>query len=141
MLTLWRPYNDLFRWSRDLDAFFGAGWGNGEGASLKPTVDIEERDDRFVITADLPGVEEKKIELTVENGVLTIAAHREESKEEKKEGAILRERSYGSFRRSFQLGREVDSEKIEASYKNGVLSVALPKAETVKPRQIPVSTN
>ena len=141
MLTLWRPYNDLFRWSRDVDSFFNRGSSNGESRSLSPEVDIEESENQFLITADLPGVEEKNIELTVEDGVLTISGHREESKEEEREGAILRERSYGSFRRSFRLGRNVNSEKIEAAYKNGVLSVVLPKAEEVKPRQIPVSVN
>jgi len=141
MLTLWNPYNDLFRWNRSFDSFFGPWSGNGEGASLTPTVDVEEKEDAFLITAELPGVEEKNVQLTVEDGVLTISGHREASKEEKKEGAILRERSYGSFHRSFRLGRGVDAEKIEASYKNGVLSVTLPKAEAVKPRQIPVSTN
>jgi HSP20 family protein len=141
MLTLWRPRNELLRWSPVFDSFFNTGWGNGEGVFLSPNVDIQESEDKFTITADLPGVEEKNIELTVKDGVLTIAAHREESKEEEKEGAILRERSYGSFRRSFRLGREVNSEKIEANYKNGVLSVELSKAEEVKPRQIPVSTN
>ena len=141
MLTLWRPYNDLFRWNRNFDSFFGPGEGNGEGASLTPNVDIEEKEDAFFISADLPGVEEKDIELTVKEGVLTISGHREESKEEEKEGSILRERCYGTFHRSFRLGRGVDAEKIEASYKNGVLAVKLPKAEAVKPRQIPVSTN
>lgn len=137
MLTLWKPYNDLFRYNSNLDSFFG----NGEAATLRPNVDIEESEEAFLISAEIPGVEEKNIELTVEDGVLTISGHREEEKEEKKEGAILRERCYGSFQRSFRLGRGVDAEKIEASYKNGVLSVKLPKAEAVKPRQIPVSTN
>ena len=141
MLTLWRPHNELLRWSRDLDTFFNRGWNNGEGVSLSPEVDIEEAEKQFLITAALPGVEEENIDITVKDGVLTISSHREESKEEKTEGTILRERSYGSFQRSFRLGRNVNSEKIEASYKNGVLSVVLPKAEEVKPRQIPVSSN
>lgn len=141
MLTLWRPQNELFRWSRDTDSFFNRGWSNGEGGSLSPEVDIEQSEDEFLITADLPGVDEQNIDITVEDGVLTISGHREESKEAKQEGAILRERSYGSFRRSFRLGRNVNSQKIEASYKNGVLTVVLPKAEEVKPRQIAVSSS
>ena len=141
MLTMRRPQNELFRFNRELDAFFNRRWDTDERASLAPQVDIEETEEGFLITADLPGVEEKNIEITVEDGVLTMSGHREESKEEKQGGAILRERSYGSFHRSFRLGRSVNSEKIAASYKNGVLSVSLPKAEEVKPRQIPVSTN
>ena len=135
MLTLWKPYNDLLRWND----FFSPASGNGE--VLSPRVNIEEREDAFEVSAELPGVEEKNIEVTVEEGVMTISGHRESSREEKKEGTLLRERSYGSFRRSFRLGSTVDAEKIEASYKNGVLSVKLPKAEAARPRQIPVSTN
>ena len=140
MLTLWRPHNDLFRMSRDFDSFFNRGWTNGEGRSLSPEVDIEESENQFLITADLPGVEEANIDITVKDGVLTISGHREESKEEQNEGTILRERSYGSFQRSMPVPDRVDADKINAKFEKGVLVVTMPKkAEAVSsPRKISI---
>ena len=136
MLTLWRPHNELLRWSRELDSFFNS--GNGSRSLLSPDVDIEETEEGFVITADLPGVEEKNIEVTVKGGVLTLSGHREESSEEKQEGRILRERSYGAFRRSVRLSDTVDVDNINATYHDGVLSLSLPKLPEALPKQITV---
>ena len=141
MLTLWRPHNELFRWSQDLDSFFERGRSNAGPEGLSPEVDIEETEAEFLITADLPGVEEKNIGITVKDGVLTVSGHRETTVEHEATTTVLRERSSGSFQRSFRISRTVNSEKIAASYKNGVLQVVLPKAEETKPRQIQVSTN
>ena len=139
MMTLWRPRTDLRNWSRELDHFFNWETGNGEGRSFAPAVDVEENEEGYLIRADLPGVEEKNVEVSLEDGVLTLSGHREEAKEEEHQGTVMRERRYGSFLRRFRLGNRVAADKIEASYKHGVLSVKLPKAEELKPRQIPVA--
>ncbi|MFH1131398.1 MAG: Hsp20/alpha crystallin family protein [Pseudomonadota bacterium] len=139
MLTLWNPQRELFNWSREFEDLFNWNAGNGNRTGLTPAVDIEEKEDSFVLKADLPGVEEKEIEVKVHDGTLLLTGKREESKEEEKEGMSYRERSYGSFCRQFRLGAKIDSEKIGAEYKNGVLTVVLPKKEDAKPREIPIS--
>ena len=92
-----------------------------------PAVDFVEHDDAFEMTADLPGLDEKNIELKVAKGVLTIKGEKTEDKEEKEGDFHMRERRFGSFERSFHLPEIVDTDKIEASFKHGVLTVKMPK--------------
>ncbi len=106
----------------DLESFWSA-----DSWLAQPAIDLVERDNAFELTAEMPGLEEKNIEVDVANGVLTVKAHKEEDKAEKKEDFHLRERRFGSFVRSVRLPETVDSDKIEASFKNGVLKVTLPK--------------
>ncbi len=141
MLTLWRPFGGLFGLSRELEDAFWDKPTNGDHVDYAPAVDIEEKPDHFLVSADLPGVSEKDIELKVQDGVLLLSGKRETSKEGKTEGGAYRERSCGSFCRTFTLGDGVDAANIEAAYKNGVLTVKLPKKAEIQPRQIPVSTN
>ena len=141
MLTLWRPHNDLFRLNREIDAMFRPQRWQSSPASISPAVDIQEDEDGFVLTADLPGMNEDEISLEVHDGVLSLSGKREETQEEKANGHSLRERRHGEFRRSFKLGRQIDAERIEASYSKGVLTVKLPKSELAKPRQIEVTVN
>ena len=93
-----------------------------------PAVDVAETDKAYEITAELPGLEEKNIEVKLANGVLSIKGEKQEEKEEKQKDYYRRERSFGSFERSFQVPDHVDDDKIEASFKNGILSVTLPKS-------------
>ena len=140
MLTRWYPQRDL----TTLDRFFDDLWGSSRlrpNSSFVPSVDVEEHEDHFLLHADLPGVDKKNIEVTVQDGVLKLAGTRESSREEKKKGLYLRERCAGRFERSFRLGDAVVGDKVKATYKDGVLSIRLPKREDVQPRQIPVSTN
>lgn len=92
-----------------------------------PAVDITEKDKSFEITAELPGMDQKNIELKLSNGNLIIKGEKKEDKEEKRKGYYLSERHYGSFERVFNLPKGVDVEKIEASFSKGVLSISLPK--------------
>ena len=92
-----------------------------------PAVDFTDTEKAYELTAELPGMDEKNVEVKVANGVLTIKGEKQDEKEEKKKDYYLRERNYGSFERSFQLPEGVDPDKIEASYKKGVLTVTLPK--------------
>ena len=99
-----------------------------------PAVDLVESEKAYEITAELPGMDEKNIEVKVADGTLTIKGEKQEEKEEKKKDYYLRERSFGSFERSFAIPEGVDVDKIEASFKKGVLTLTLPKKpEAQKP--------
>ena len=103
-----------------------------------PAVDILETENELVLKADLPDLKLEDIEVRVEDGTLTMRGERKFEKEEKSKGYHRIERSYGSFSRSFSLPDTVDSEGVAAAYKNGVLTVTLPKKEAAKPRQVKV---
>ncbi len=103
-----------------------------------PSVDILEKEGNIVLRAELPGMTEKEIELKIEGDTLILKGERKMESEDKKSNYHRIERSYGSFTRSFRLPDTVDSEKINADYKNGVLTITLPKKPEVKPREIPV---
>ena len=105
-----------------------------------PAVDIKEEADRFLITADLPGVDPKDIEITMDNGVLSIKGERQSEAREEKEGYKRVERVSGSFYRRFSLPDTADADRIEAKGKDGVLEVTLPKHEKVQPRKIEVKS-
>ncbi len=92
-----------------------------------PAVDFTDTEKAYEVTAELPGIDEKNVEVKVANGVLTIKGEKQEEKEEKKKDYYLRERNFGSFERAFQVPEGVDTDKIEASFKKGVLTVVLPK--------------
>jgi len=102
-------------------------WRSETQLAAAPAVDVAEKDNEYEITAELPGMDESNIEVKLANGTLTIRGEKSESKEEKKKDYHLSERRYGSFQRSFSVPEGVDAEKIEASFKNGVLSLKLPK--------------
>jgi HSP20 family protein len=106
-----------------------------------PSVDVFEKDNELVLKADLPGVEMKDIDIQLENGTLSLKGQREFKKEGKDGGYHRIERHYGSFVRYFSLPDTVDGEHVHADYKNGVLTVTLPKKEVAKPRQIKVQVN
>lgn len=106
----------------------------------RPAVDIKEEKDRFVILADLPGVDPKDIEVTMENGVLTLKGERASDKEESHEGYKRVERIRGTFYRRFSLPDTADADRIEATGKNGVLEIVLPKSEKGQPRKITVKS-
>ena len=100
---------------------FAAGWVG------RPPVDLVEKDKEYEITAELPGLDDKNVEVKLSNGTLTISGEKKEEREEKEKGYHLSERRYGSFRRSFLVPEGVDADKIEASFEKGILTVRLPK--------------
>ncbi len=106
----------------------------------RPAVDIREEKDRYVILADIPGVDPKDIEITMEGGVLTIKGERASEKEETHEGYTRVERVRGTFYRRFSLPDSADAEHIEAKGKNGVLEITLPKLEKDQLRRIAVKS-
>ena len=101
-------------------------------------VDLAEKDDHYVISAELPGVKAQDLNVSVENDTLTITAEKRDEFEGNEKGVYRRERSFGRVSRSFQLGNQVDAEKIDAEYKDGVLTLTLPKVERAKPREVKV---
>jgi len=111
----------------------------GLGGSWAPPVDIFEREGNIVLTAELPGVDPKDVDIRVENNVLSLRGSRNFEAETKREDYHRVERAYGSFSRSFTLPNVVDTEKIQADYKDGVLKVTLPQKEEAKPKQISIS--
>ena len=119
-------FNDLF------NEFFGKSQ-LAEGASgwnpVMPNVDVSETDAEVHVTADLPGMDEKDVDVTLENGVLTIKGEKKFEQEDKQKNYHHVERAYGSFQRAVSIPAEVDSERVEATFKNGVLTVVLPKLE------------
>jgi HSP20 family protein len=143
------PFESLYREIDRLFDDFGMGFRWPFGRSLfateplfrreltwpkMPAVDIVESENGYEITADLPGLEEKNIEIKVTDGVLTMKGEKQDDKEEKNKDYYLQERRFGSFQRSFELPDSVDADKIEAIFKTGVLTVKLPKkAEAQKP--------
>ena len=120
------PFADLFsHWAHD-----------NRDSGLR--VDLAEKEDRYVISAELPGVKSDDLNVTLENDLLTISAERRDEFEGEDKGVYRRERSYGNVSRSFKLGGQVDIEKLDAEYKDGVLTVELPKLEKAKPRELKV---
>ena len=110
-----------------------------EGRTWWPLLDVNERENEFVIRAELPGMKSEDIQLTVQGNVLTISGEKLEKTEEEKKGKYYHvERRYGSFRRDVTLPSSVDADKIEAGMENGVLTVTLPKTEQAKPKKISV---
>jgi len=106
-----------------------------------PAVDVREQENEYLMEAELPGLAEKDIELNVEDNILTLSSKKEESKEEKKNGYLIRERCNYEFARTFVLPKDVDHEKIKAEFKNGLLVVNIPKKPETKPQKIDVKSN
>ncbi len=113
-------------------------WRRDLGEEWTPAVSFFEKDGKYHLTADVPGMSKDNISITVDNGYISLSGKKEESKEEKEADYYMKETRYGSFSRSFRLPSEVDEEKIEASYKDGVLTVVIPKKEEAKAKKIEV---
>ena len=122
------------------DFFFPMGLGETARNvwDWNPKVDIYEEEDQIVVTAELPGVDKKDIELDVKDGILTLKGERSSDNEVKEKNYYRKERSFGRFERSFKLQSDVDAGKIKADYKDGILKVSIPKPEEAKPKQITV---
>jgi HSP20 family protein len=127
----------FYRTLPDIDSI----WRRDLGFNVTPAIDIVEKDKAFEVTAELPGLDAKNIDVQLSDGMLTIKGEKQEEKEEKTKDRYVSERRYGSFRRTLQVPGGVDAEKIEASYKSGVLTLTLPKSPEAQKKQktIPVA--
>lgn len=127
--------------TRDFDRIVRRAFGTGFGPAFSTALpmDAVRRDGEFVLRFDVPGVDPEKIEVTVDHGVLTVSATREETRTEG-ESPVVRERASGSFTRRVRLSGSLDADKIEASNHDGVLEIRIPVREEAKPRKITVGT-
>lgn len=150
-VTPWRPFMDLSRWERDMDRmmddFFGRRfrpwwpdrWFRSDEMEIRgPVVDVFEEKDDIVIKAELPGITKDNIEVNLTDHMLTIKGEKKKEEEIKEENYYRAERAYGSFVRTLELPKDVHSDKIKASFKNGILEVRLPKTEEAKTKEIKV---
>jgi len=143
-ITRWDPFRELNVLQDRMNRLFddaGRGWRADEPASTttwSPAVDIFETENEIIVKAELPGVDRKDIALHLENNVLTLKGDRKFEKETKEENYHRIERAYGAFSRAFSIPATVDEEKIRADYHDGILKIALPKKEAVRPKQIKI---
>ncbi len=134
-VMVWRPLQDLKReMDRIWQEFFGKTYvpEKWEGVEWAPAVDVSETDDAVIVKVDVPGVKPEDMEISLSDNVLVIKGEKKREEEEKKENFYRMERYYGSFMRAIQLPCEVQEDKVEARYKDGVLKIVLPK----KPEEV-----
>ena len=142
-VSTWRPF-EFEKMRREMDRIWDSfserrpATKDREGGEWLPSLDVSETKADFVVKAELPGVNPNEIDISLTEGVLTVKGEKKQEREEKEEGYHLVERSYGSFIRSLRLPREVQNEKINASYKDGVLRITLPKTEQAKKKEIKI---
>jgi HSP20 family protein len=145
-LTKWDPFKDLITLQDRMNRLFDESVRNvrpGDealsSAIWSPAVDIYETEDEVVVKAELPEVNQKDIDIQIENNTLILRGERKFNKETKKENFHRIERAYGAFSRSFTLPSSINQEKISADYKDGILKISMPKREETKPKQIKVA--
>jgi HSP20 family protein len=139
----WDPFRELSSIQSELNRLFGRTFGVEGGDEMRaaawvPSVDIAESQDRFVITAELPGLRPEDVDISVENSILLIQGERRFYQEQKEDDFHRIERRFGTFARSITLPSTADPEHIEASFDTGVLTIEVPKREEAKPRKIQV---
>jgi HSP20 family protein len=142
-ISTWSPFRDLVNMQQEVGRLFNGLFADTDGngnfvASWSPRADVSESSEAYIIKAELPGVNKNDVKITLRENVLTIKGEKKQEKEEKDKNFHRIERSYGSFQRSFSLPSGVNSDKIGAAYKDGVLTITLPKAEGAKPKEIEV---
>jgi HSP20 family protein len=136
----WALHRDLVNeFNRFFDRYNGTDESTSAVAEWAPAVDIDEHADKYVLHADVPGVDPKDIEITLENGVLTLSGSREKTVEQKGIDSRRVERITGRFLRRFTLPESVNADDVKANGKHGVLEIVIPKREAAKPRKITVA--
>lgn len=145
-ITHWDPFRNLTTLQDEMNRLFEGAFAKGRGgqaelASWAPAVDIYEAENELVAKVDLPGVDEKDIDIRLENNTLTIRGERKFEKSVNEENYLRVERAYGSFTRTFSLPNIVNGEGINATYSNGVLTVHMPKREESKPKQVKINVS
>ena len=141
-ITRYEPWGLLTQLQRELERVRDDTTGDGSSATAEwaPAVDIKEESDKFVLHADLPGVKPEEIDVSMENGVLTIKGEKRTEAKIEKEGYKRVERTFGSFYRRFSLPDTANPDAISAATKNGVLEIVIPKRESVQPKKINVTS-
>jgi HSP20 family protein len=138
-LVRWEPFNrELSEFSRFMDDALRMWREPGELGSWAPRIDVYEKGDNIVVDAEIPGLRKEDIDVTVEDQTLNVRGETKETKEVKREGFLRSERFYGKFHRSVTLPSPVDVSKIDAAYKDGVLTVTLPKSPEARAKHIAI---
>lgn len=141
LTTRWDPYRNLAGMQDELERLFGRPAASPATAgAFSPALDVEETEDEFTLYVELPGVRPDEVEITLEESVLIIAGEREFYGESKADSMRRIERSFGRFHRAVRLPDRVDGDRVTADFKDGILTVAVPKAEDAKPRRISISS-
>jgi HSP20 family protein len=146
-LVRWEPFrelaalqNEMGRWMNQLAGGVGTPAGNGQSSTWLPAVDVWETDTELVLSFDLPGIEEDKIAVELDDNVLTVTGERERTHERTNDRFYRFERRFGQFTRSVTLPAGVKEDEIKADYKDGVLEVRIPKPEEQKPKRIRIGS-
>jgi HSP20 family protein len=148
-LTTWSPlrelapFRDFDRMRRDMDRLWGSFFERRpvkfeEDGEYLPVLDLSETNNELVVKCEVPGMDPKDIDISLSDGMLTIKGEKKQEREENEENYHLVERTYGTFTRSVQLPKGVQHDKVNASYKNGVLNIVLPKSEEARKKEIKV---
>jgi HSP20 family protein len=150
-ITRWNPFRELEEMNERLNRMFGnfdltrdAERSTKDalvGFDWSPSVDISETNEEFLIKAELPEVKKEDVKIAIEDGVLRISGERKQEKEEQNKKFHRVERAYGSFMRSFTLPSNIDDTKVRAEYKDGVLTMRLPKSATAKPKSLEIKVS
>ena len=140
-LVHYKPINLFDQFNDEMNRYFSSmrGTAANQEHDWTPAVDIQEEDNRYLLSADIPGVNRKDVEITLEDGVLTVKGERKSETDVSEEGYRRRERINGTFLRQFNLPDTVDTANISATAEDGVLRIAIPKQEKPEPRRITVS--
>lgn len=141
-IVRYQPWGLLNQLQKELERNYQSAVGEGSTATAEwaPAVDIKEEGDKFVLHADIPGVKPEDIDISMENGVLTIKGEKKTDSTTEQEGYKRVERSFGSFYRRFSLPDTANAEAISAKAKHGVLEIVIPKRASVQPKKINIST-
>lgn len=145
-LTTWKPMRGLFETHKEMDRIFDSFFRRGTvfdrltHSNWLPPVDVLDTEDYVEIRAEVPGLSEKDVHVSIADDVLTLKGEKKHESEEKDGNYHRLERSYGHFQRSFALPKNLEAEQVKAMFKNGVLTISIPKTEQSKPKEIPIST-
>ena len=138
----WDPFDFVRDLQGELSRAFNTSLLRTDGdawhRAFDPEIDVQEEADRFLVHADLPGIKKEELDISVSGNLLTLKGERKHEKEVQEKNRYYSERIFGSFARTIELPAEIDANKIQATYKDGVLEISLPKSEYAKPKQIKV---
>ena len=139
-ITLWRsriPFDGLTRWFDDIDTWFDTGFFTDLPDSMwRPAIDVEEKDGKFLVKADLPGMKKNDIHIELKDGYLTLRGERKSEHEENEDNYHRIERTYGTFERTFKVPDGVSEKDIHAKYKDGVLELTVPTPKVEEPKTV-----
>ena len=146
-LIRWTPFKDLLTIQDEMNRLFHEYFTRapekmeGDNYPWIPVVDIFETEDEIKVVAEIPGIKKDDVKISLQDNVLTLKGEKKQEKEEKDKNFHRVERSYGSFQRSFSLPAAVQADKVKANYKDGILTITLPKVEEAKPKEIAITVS